>query len=77
MARGNIVEGKVKVGSFIKPKIDSDNITLEIRSVEFIDKISTGESWVGLLFVYNDENHLQELENTKLEEQFVDVFVKD
>ena len=74
VARGEILEGIVRVGSFTTIKINSDDIVLQIRGVEFIDNISTKESWVGLIFGYDNENQRTEFENIKLAEQLIDVF---
>ena len=74
VARGEIIEGIVKVGSFATIRINSQNIVLHIRGVEAIDNISTKESWVGLILISNNEDEQKNIQNIKLEEQLVDIF---
>jgi len=73
VAIGDIIEGKVKDGSFTTFNTGSKDVTLKIGSVEMGDKISSGEYFVGLLFVYKDENEKKELESLKLPEQVIDI----
>jgi len=74
VARGEIIEGIVKVGSFATIRINSQNIVLHIGGVEAIDNISTKESWVGLILIANNKDEQKNLQNVKLEEQLVDIF---
>ena len=74
VARGEIIEGIVKVGSFATIRINSQDIVLHIRGVEYIDNISTKQSWVGLILISNNEDEQKNIQNIKLEEQIVDIF---
>lgn len=73
VARGNIIEGKVKIGAYLTINTGTTNVLLRISAVEMIDKISTRESWVGLMFVYNSKKEQDEFENIKLLSQTVDI----
>ena len=55
VARGNIIEGKVKIGAYLTINTGTTNVLLRISAVEMIDKISTREFWVGLMFIYNSK----------------------
>ena len=70
---GNIIEGLVKVDSQITFATDNNQITLQIKSVEWVDKISAAESCIGLLFHYKDAAEKIGLESLKLEEQTADI----
>jgi translation elongation factor EF-Tu-like GTPase len=74
VARGEIIEGIVKVGSFATIRINSQNIVLYIGGVEAIDNLSTKESWVGLILISNNKDEQKNIQNIKLEEQLVDIF---
>jgi len=70
---GDILEGKVKVGSFTTFNTGPKDITLKIGSVEMGDKMSSGEYFVGLLFAYKNEDEKKELKSLKLPEQIIDI----
>ena len=55
VARGNIIEGKVKIGAYLTINTGTTNVLLRISAVEMIDKISTREFWVGLMIIYNSK----------------------
>jgi methyl coenzyme M reductase subunit D len=74
VVKGEIIEGRVKTGSFTTLKINSEDRVLQIGGVEFIDNISTGEYWIGLSFFYTTDIKLKEIEDVKLVEQLVDIF---
>jgi translation elongation factor EF-Tu-like GTPase len=73
VALGQIVEGRVKVGSFLTFEVNRTIVTLKIAGVDMADNISTKESWVGLTFVYIDEQQKMDFERIKLIEQLVEV----
>jgi hypothetical protein len=73
VVRGQIVEGRVKVGSFLTFEANGNIITLKIAGVDMGDNISTKEPWVGLTFDYKDEQQKMELESMKLSEQLVGI----
>lgn len=77
VARGNIIEGKVKIGASLTINTGTTNVLLRISAVEMMDKISTRESWVGLMFVYNNKKEQDEFENIKLPSQTVELFNSD
>lgn len=77
VARGNIIEGKVKIGAYLTINTGTTNVLLRISAVEMIDKISTRESWVGLMFVYNSKKEQEEFENSKLPVQTVGILDSD
>lgn len=77
VARGNIIEGKVKIGAYLTINTGTTNIILRISAVEMMDKISTRESWVGLMFVYNSKKEQDEFENIKLPIQTIDILDND
>jgi hypothetical protein len=77
VARADLIEGKVEVGSFVTFWINSKSFTLRIRGVGYIDNISTGDYWVGLTFFYEDESQQKEIETLKLEAAFIDVYQND
>ena len=73
VAIGDILEGKVKVGSFVTFNAGNRDVTLKVAGVAMGDKISTGEYFVGLTFVYKDENERKGFELLKLKEQIIDI----
>jgi len=73
VALGQIVEGSVKIGSFLTFEVNSKPVTLQIGGVEMADNISTRESWVGLTFVYQHEEQKKEFEQLELKEQFAEI----
>jgi translation elongation factor EF-Tu-like GTPase len=77
VAIGDIIEGKVKIGSVVTFNTGSENVTPKVGGVEMGDKRSTGECFVGLLFVYKDENERRRYESLKLNEQTVDVMAEE
>ncbi len=74
VAKGSILEGVVRIGSFTTLKINAKAFNLQISGVEFIDTISTREFWIGLMFTYDSESQLKEFENIKLEEQVAEIY---
>jgi len=70
---GDFLEGKVKIGDYLPFNTGTQNVTMQIASVEMADNISTKEYWVGFLFVYKDEQQRNELQVLKLQEQIVDI----
>jgi hypothetical protein len=77
VAVGDIIEGRVKIGSFITFDTSAKTVTMKISGVEMGDTISTGEYFVGLAFVYKNENERMEFETLKLKEQIVEVKVEE
>ena len=73
VAIGDIIEGRVKNGSVVTFNTGSENVTLKVGGVEMGDNRSTGEYFVGLTFVYNDENERGAFESLKLKEQIIEV----
>ena len=73
VAIGDIIEGRVKVGNYTTFNTGNADVTLKIGGVEMGDKISTGEYFVGLLFVYKDEEQRKEFESLQLQEQIVEI----
>jgi len=73
VALGQILEGKVKIGSYLTFMLDAKFITIKISGVEMADNTSTGEYWVGLTFVYENEQQKKEFEQLKLKEQIAEV----
>jgi hypothetical protein len=73
VARGDIIEGNVKIGAYITINTGTTNVLLSINAVEMMDKISTREFWVGLMFVYKSKKEQDEFENIKLPVQIVDI----
>jgi hypothetical protein len=71
---GDILEGVVKAGASVTINIGREVILLKIKSVEMIDKVSTSEYRIGLLFEDYDKNEKGKLENIKLQAQIVDIF---
>ena len=66
---GQIIEGKVKVGSKLTFKIDGKFLTLEIAAVEMGDFISTQEYFVGLMFKYESETQKEYFQKINIPEQ--------
>lgn len=77
VARGHIIEGEVKIGTYIKINTGTTNVLLKISAVEMMDKISNREFWVGLMFVYKSKKEQDEFENIKLPAQTVDILDND
>jgi len=73
VAIGDIIEGKVKIGNYTTFNTGTREVTLKIGGVEMGDNISTREYFVGLLFVYKDENERKEFESLKLPEQIIEI----
>ena len=46
VALGQIIEGRVKIGSYVTLNVNEEILTLKIASIEMADNISTRESWV-------------------------------
>jgi hypothetical protein len=68
VALGQILDGAVKIGSYLTFEADGKLITLQISGVEMADNISTRESWVGLTFVYQDDQQKKHFEQLKKEQ---------
>jgi hypothetical protein len=77
VAIGDIIEGRVKIGSVVTFNAGSENVTLKIGGVEMGDNRSTGEYFVGLTFVYNDDNERRTFESLQLKEQIIEVKSED
>jgi len=73
VARGDLLEGRIKVGNFLPFNTGSKDVLLKIAGVDMIDSRSTGEYWVGLTFVYQDDQQRAEFQELKLPEQKVEV----
>lgn len=73
VARGNIIEGKIKIGAYLTINTGTTNVFRRISAVEMIDNISTRESWIGLMFFYSSKKEQDEFENIKLQAQTVDI----
>ena len=73
VAFGQITEGKAKVGSYLTFRANENMVSFKIGGVEMMDNISTRESWVGLTFVYQNEQELKLFESIKLEEQLAEI----
>lgn len=73
VAIGDILEGKVEVGCVVTFNTGNRVVTLKVAGVDMGDKISTGEYFVGLTFVYKDENERKGFELLKLKEQIIDI----
>ena len=71
---GDILEGKVKVGSLITFKMQGEEISRKVTGVEMADNISTREFWVGLTFMTKEEIEKNAFQGVKVEEQIIDVF---
>lgn len=71
---GDILEGKVKVGSFTKIDFGYEQLVLKIGSVEMGDDRSTGDYYVGLTFVYDSEEQKNELLSQKPEVQIIEIW---
>jgi len=72
VAIGQIIEGRVRNGSWVRLKIDNKEIELKVSSVEMGDK-KDGAFFVGLVFSNDIDLTDLNLEKIKLEEQFVDI----
>ena len=73
VAVGDIIEGKVKIGSVVTFNTRLGNITLKIEGVRMGYNNAMGGYFVGLLFVYKDESERRKYESLKLKEQIVEV----
>ncbi|MBO9199542.1 MULTISPECIES: hypothetical protein [Niastella] len=74
---GDLIEGRVKIGSVVTFNTGSENATLKVSGVEMGDNRSTGEYFVGLTFVYNDEIERRKYESLKLKEQIIEVMAEE
>ena len=70
---GQITEGRIKMGDFLTFTHDDKTLTLMISGVEMADNISTKEHWVGLTFVYQNQQQKIELQKIKVTEQIAEV----
>lgn len=77
VAIGDIIEGRVSSGNLVGFNTGFKNVTLKIESVEMGDIRSTAEYFVGLTFIYKDENERKEFESLNLKEQVVEVIAGD
>lgn len=66
---GDIIEGRVKVEDFVTLETEQGNITLKVGGVEMADNRTIREYYVGLTFVYKNEEERIKLESLKLQEQ--------
>lgn len=73
VARGDLLEGRVKVGNFLPFNTGYQDVMLKIVGVDMIDSRSTREYWVGLTFVYQTDQQRAEFEQLKLPEQTVEI----
>jgi hypothetical protein len=73
VARGDLLEGRIKVGNFLPFNTGFKDVLLTIAGVDMIDSRSTGEYWVGLTFVYQDDQQRAEFQELKLPEQTVEI----
>ncbi len=76
VAIGDLLEGKVKVGDYLSFNTGTQDVAMKIAGVEMGDNISTREYWVGLTFVYKDEEQRKEFEIIKLKEQVANIWDK-
>ncbi len=76
VAAGDIIEGKVKIGSIVTFNTPFGNVTLKIGGVRMGYDHSMGGYFVGLLFVYKDERERKKYEMLKLKEQIIEVMAK-
>lgn len=70
---GDIMEGSIKSGDYITFYTGVEIVTFKISALEFIDWVSKGESKIGLVFNYDDDQRIQELELMKIVGQTCDV----
>ena len=74
VAFGQIIEGRVKIGSHFTVSMQDKLVAVQVIGVEMMDNVSTQESWVGLLFNYSDQQQSKEFDQVKLTEQVVEIF---
>jgi len=73
VATGQIIDGRVKIGSYATLDINEKKFLLKISGVEMGD--SAKGAFVGLTFNKNDNPELN-LEEVNLKEQIVDILEK-
>jgi hypothetical protein len=70
---GQLTGGSVKIGDYLTFTHDNKPLTFMISRVETADNTYTKEYWVGLTFVYQNEQQKLEFEKIKVTEQLADV----
>ena len=73
---GDIIEGIVKAGGVVVIKNGAEEIFLEIKEVDIGDRISRGEFFIGITFIFKDERQKIFFESLNIEGQVLDVFDK-
>jgi hypothetical protein len=73
VARGDLLEGRIKVGNYLPFNTGSKDVLLQIAGVDMIDNRPTREYWVGLTFIYQNDQQRAEFDQLKLPTQTVDV----
>jgi hypothetical protein len=73
VAMGDVVEGTIKVGNFATFNTGLKDVTLKIRGVDIGDGPSKENYFVGLTFVYKNQDELLEYESIKLKEQVIEI----
>ena len=53
VAKGNIMTGVIAVGMILNTGSKPEDLT--VAGVEYIDDVSTGEYWIGILFKENPD----------------------
>ena len=71
---GDILEGRVKIGSSITFTILGEEISRKVTGVEIADNISTREFRTGLTFMNKQEVERKIYHGVKVEEQIIDIF---
>ena len=70
---GQITEGTIKIGDLLTFTHDNKALTFMISGVGIADNISTREYWVGLTFVYQNEEQKLEFQKIKVTGQMAEV----
>jgi hypothetical protein len=73
VAMGDIIEGRVKVGNFTTFTTGIRDVTLRIGGVSMGGSASSRDYFVGLTFVYKDQEERMEFESIKLKEQVIEI----
>jgi hypothetical protein len=71
VAMGQLTEGKVRDGDWLTLDTGFGMLTIQIRGVDMGGSVSIGSSFVGLTFVWQNEEQRKTFESVQLPNQFV------
>jgi len=70
---GDLSDGKVKVGNFLKFQVGGEHVTLKISGVDMGRSTSRESDYAGLTFPYQSEDERTRFSSFRLTEQYAQI----